>query len=330
MVETAFSQVGFVVIGRNEGKRLEQSLLSVLRLSSRVVYVDSASTDDSASAARCLGAFVVELPADGQLCAARGRNAGYSELMARFPDCGAVQFLDGDCILEPHFVSAALAFLNSHPEAAVVCGQRFERRPGASIYNAICDREWNTQIGRAEACGGDALMRTAAFDQVGGFRSSLRAGEEPELTARMRAAGWEIWRINARMTEHDAKIYTFGQWWRRTVRTGFGYAQVWEATKALPERLYGRNLRSGITWTIALPLLCIVAAIALRQPLVMVLLIAAYGLQVFRIAQRAGIRGESGFVMAALILIAKFPEMMGAARYFLTRDKAPPEYKIGG
>ena len=214
------SAVGFVVIGRNEGARLELCLRSVLLISQRVSYANSASTDGSPELAEQLGVAVVRLPQDGKLNAARGRNAGYAELVRRFPECDAIQFLDGDCILQPGYLQLALNFLKDHPRAAVVCGRRFELDPGASIYNALCEQEWNTPVGQAEACGGDALIRRSAFDQVGGYNGEILAGEEPEMTARMRAAGWEIWRIDAAMTEHDARIRTFRQWWRRTQRGG--------------------------------------------------------------------------------------------------------------
>lgn len=64
-----------------------------------------------------------------------------------------------------------------------------ERFPEASIYNAMCHREWNTPVGEADACGGDALMRADAFAKVGGFADGQIAYEEPELCGRLRAAG---------------------------------------------------------------------------------------------------------------------------------------------
>jgi cellulose synthase/poly-beta-1,6-N-acetylglucosamine synthase-like glycosyltransferase len=267
------------------------------------------------------------LPDDGKLSAARGRNAGYAELMREFPECEAVQFLDGDCILQPRWIDAAVAFLNAHPEVAVVCGRRFEAHPDASIYNARCDQEWNTPVGAATECGGDALVRCAAFDQVGGYRGELRAGEEPEMTARMRAAGWQIWRIDARMTEHDAKILSLAQWWRRTERGGFGYAQVWTATNDLPERLYTKQLRSAFLWAVALPLTVIIAAVATREPLLLLAIPAAYALQLFRIGSRT--HGPRRWSNAALLLLGKLPEAIGAARFFLTGSTAGVrEYKV--
>src|SRR5690242_10244250 len=104
-------KVGFVVIGRNEGPRLEQCLRSVLAVCERVVYADSASTDESSAIAERLGIDVVSLAEDGRLSAARGRNVGYAELAIRFPECDAVQFLDGDCVLQTGWIERGTAFL---------------------------------------------------------------------------------------------------------------------------------------------------------------------------------------------------------------------------
>lgn len=322
-------EIGFVVIGRNEGPRLRACLESVCAESNRVIYADSASSDGSVAVAQQLGVAVISLTDDGNLTAARGRNAGYAELRKLHPECDAAMFLDGDCVLEPGFVEPATAFLEQHPDVAIVCGRRFERHPDASIYNRLCDAEWNTPVGRANECGGDALVRCAAFDQVGGYRSELRAGEEPEMTARMRAAGWKIWRIDARMTEHDAKILKLGQWWRRAQRGGFGYAQVWAATKPLPERLYGKQLRSAFAWAIMLPVLVIIIALLFKQPWVLLVIPVSYAVQLGRIAARS--KAEGRWTRAALLLLAKIPETIGALQFTLSGTKRRvPEYKSNG
>ena len=180
----ALEELAFVVIGRNEGDRLEACLRSVRAVSDRVVYADSASTDGSPERARSLGAIVVELDASAPLNAARGRNAGLDAVRAHFPDARFVQFLDGDCVLQPNWVTVALEFLESHPRAAVACGRRFEAYPGASFYNRLADEEWNTPVGRVEACGGDAMMRIAALTDVGGFNPELMASDQGDHATR--------------------------------------------------------------------------------------------------------------------------------------------------
>ena len=58
-------------------------------------------------------------------------------------------------------------------------------------------------MGAARACGGDALMRTAALAEVGGYDPNLIAGEEPELCVRLRAAGWQIYTLDREMTPSE-------------------------------------------------------------------------------------------------------------------------------
>ena len=102
-----------------------------------------------------------------------------------------VQLVDGDCAVQPGWIAAALAGFVAHPAAVVLCGRRRERFPEASVYNALADREWDTPVGQALACGGDVLMRFTAVQAVGGYEASLIAGEEPDLCRRLRAAGGE-------------------------------------------------------------------------------------------------------------------------------------------
>ena len=213
-------RVGFVAIGRNEGGRLETCLSSARAQRLAMVYVDSGSTDGSVTLARSLGADVVELDLSIPFTAARARNEGAARLVANHPEIDFIQFVDGDCELNATWITTALIEMTAKPQAAVICGRRRERFPDATVYNKLCDLEWNTPIGKAKSSGGDALIRRSAFEQVGGYNPSVIAGEEPEMCVRLRAAGWEIWRVDAEMTLHDAAMTRFGQWWKRNVRAG--------------------------------------------------------------------------------------------------------------
>ena len=310
--------IGVVVIGRNEGERLRLCLESVLRTTDRVVYADSRSTDGSVDLARKLGVEVIAVEGD-PMTAARGRNAGYAALRRKWPDVDVVQFIDGDCIVDESWAEIATEFLAGHAQAGVACGRRREAHPDASLYNRVIDREWDTPVGKAEACGGDALVRAAAFDAVGGFRSELVAGEEPEFCSRLRAAGWEIWRLDAPMTEHDARILSLGQWMRRAMRSGFGYAQNSE--------LYGREIVSAALWGIALLLGVIIGALFAQEPLILLLLPIAYGLQIVRIAIRGGLTSYA-WRYALLVMTAKVGEAVGVLRFFTAwRSTSAYEYK---
>ena len=237
--------VGFVVIGRNEGDRLARALRSI-GPTHLVVYVDSGSSDGSVELARRLGAHVVLLDPLVPFTAARARNAGARRLAEIQPHLCWVMFMDGDCELLPGFLEAALVSARSDAALAVVAGRRRERCPGHSVYNRLCDDEWDTPVGDAKACGGDALIRLAAFGEVGGYDDRLIAGEEPELCVRLRRACWRVLRIDADMTLHDAAMTRLAQWWKRAKRAGHAYAEGAALHGAPPERHWVRETRPGV------------------------------------------------------------------------------------
>ena len=261
-----------VLIGRNEGARLIRCLASVQGRVGQVVYVDSGSTDGSVVAARAAGAEVVELDLTQPFTAARARNAGLAALrQGVLPDW--VQFVDGDCEMQPGWIATARSFLDAHPKAAVACGRRRERFPQASVYNRLCDAEWDTPVGEAFACGGDALMRRESLDQIGGYNPTLIAGEEPEMCVRLRAKGWQIWRLEAEMALHDAAMTRFSQWWRRTRRGGHAAAEGMAMHGTGPERLGVAMVRRALIWGMALPGVTVLLAV-LVGPWALLLLLA--------------------------------------------------------
>jgi cellulose synthase/poly-beta-1,6-N-acetylglucosamine synthase-like glycosyltransferase len=228
-----------VVIGRNEGERLSRCLQSVQAMADpggavEIIYVDSASRDDSVARALDLGVAVVEVQPE-RPSAALGRNAGWRQAAAPY-----VLFLDGDTVLHPDFVVAALDAL-AEPKVAVVWGHRREIHPEQSLFNRVLDLDWVYPPGPSDFCGGDALMRREVLEQVAGFDASLIAGEEPELCQRIRALGFIILHIDQPMTGHDLAMTTWKAYWRRAFRAGYAYAEVSERLKAGPFPLWRRE-----------------------------------------------------------------------------------------
>lgn len=296
-----------IAIGRNEGSRLLACLDSLRAAGLRhIVYVDSGSTDGSVAAAEARGVTVVPLDMTVPFTAARARNAG----VAALPEEGAhIQFIDGDCSLVPGWIDKAAGFLAANPAVAAVCGRRREIAPEASVYNRLIDREWDTPAGQARSCGGDVLMRRAAFEEVSGFDPRLIAGEEPELCVRLRQAGWLIWRLDAEMTRHDAALYRFGQWWRRSRRAGHAYAEGAALHGAPPERHNVAQTRRALIWGLGVPAMAILGA--LLHPLLLLVLLL-WPLQIARLALRDG-----DPVRATFLTLGKIPEALGVLEYRL-------------
>lgn len=326
---SATPSIGAVVIGRNEGERLAACLDSLATDGTlRVVYVDSGSTDGSVALAEDRGAHVVHLDTSRGFTAARARNAGYRALRELDGSVEFVQFVDGDCVVEEGWITAAQARLTSNEQLAAVCGRRRERSPDASPFNRLCDLEWDTPIGFAEACGGDALMRVRALVEAGGFDDGFIAGEEPELCHRLRARGWRVERIDHPMTIHDAAIFEFGAWWKRMVRSGYAAASNVERHGTHGVQHMVAIQRSALLHAIALPavtLAATVAAAAAYGPLALLPPIACallYARQLRRIAAGRTARGtdpEHAALYARYTLLAKWAEAQGVLRQWYGR-----------
>lgn len=307
------NRIGLVAIGRNEGQRLRQCLLSVIGKVARIVYVDSGSTDGSVELARSLGVDVVELDLSTRFTAARARNTGFHHLLQADDQLEFVQLVDGDCEVVSGWIEHAQRELDAQPDVAVVCGRRRERHPDQSIYNRLCDMEWDTPIGEAKACGGDAMMRVQAFQQVGGFNPTLIAGEEPELCVRLRQKGWKILRLDAEMTLHDAQITSFRQWWKRSVRAGHAFAEGAWLHGSEPERHWVKESRSIWLWGLLLPLLAL--GMALPTHGFSLLLLVAYPVLTSRIfinLRRQNICRKHATLYAFSCVVGKFAQVRGA------------------
>jgi cellulose synthase/poly-beta-1,6-N-acetylglucosamine synthase-like glycosyltransferase len=233
-----------VVIGRNEGERLERCLKSVVAMhpvggAIELIYVDSASTDSSIERASALGAKVIRI-APLRPTAAAGRNAGWKAASAP-----VVLFLDGDTVLEPNFVSDSLHRFND-PRIAVVWGHRREINPRASIFNRVFDLDWIYPIEFSEFCGGDALIRRSVLEEIGGYDERVIAAEDTEMCLRIRSLGYTLLHVDRAMVGHDLAMTQWSQYWRRSVRTGHGMAEIAARSRHTRFPLWQRESRRNI------------------------------------------------------------------------------------
>lgn len=311
---------GAVIIGRNEGERLVRCIKSLQGVHA-LVYVDSGSTDNSVYDANELGVNVIKLDLSIAFTAARARNEGYRYLIKLYPEIEYIQFVDGDCEVVPYWVRKAETFLNENPEFAVVCGRRRERFPQKTVYNQLCDIEWNTPTGPAKSCGGDAMIRVQTLIDSNGYRDDLIAGEEPEMCFRFRQAGWKIMRLDAEMTLHDAAMTRFSQWWKRNKRAGHAYAESNDLHGNSVEKFRKAECRSIVLWAALLPLTILLLSV--WQPLLF-LGFLLYPLQIARLSwcyypQFNKLR--LAILYAASNVVGKWPQFHGMTEYHINKKR---------
>lgn len=323
--------LGVVVIGRNEGQRLATCFNALTCDVEYIVYVDSDSTDNSVQIAHqyCIDSIALNMRIS--FTAARARNEGAQYLIKKYPDIGFIQFIDGDCEIQPNWLVKAYQFLIGNDDYAVVCGRRRERFPEQSIYNELCNIEWNTPIGDAKSCGGDALIRVSAFTQVGGYNDALIAGEEPEMCFRLRDKGWKVFRLDAEMTLHDAAMTHVGQWWNRAMRAGFAYAQGYYLHGKSAEKYNFQPIMSILLWAGVLPSSIII--LSLFEPLCL-LLFVCFPLQIARLSIKNishSMSMKNGISYAVSNVCGKFPQFIGALQFVKShmqgRQSSLIEYK---
>lgn len=327
------ADIGCVVIGRNEGERLRRCLQSVVGQVQHLVYVDSGSTDDSVACATSFGAHVVHLDPSVPFTAAGARDAGYRVLRRICPACRWVQFVDGDSEVAPQWLAQGAAYLRTHPETAIVAGRQRERDAQRTPYHRLLDIEWDTPRGIVSSCAGNAMMRMSAYEQCGGFRKDMIAGEEPELCVRVRRAGFQIEALDLPMAVHDAGDVGFCQWWRRSMRAGHAMAEATRLHGFAPERHRVRESIRTVFWALILPLLALGAA-PFTSGLSLLALPVGYAITAMRSCLHVRSRGRSwrdARTAAALFTLGKFAELCGMARYYgrrlLRRRPTLIEYK---
>jgi GT2 family glycosyltransferase len=271
----AREQLAIIVISRNGGERLVRSLGAALREPAACrIYVDSGSNDRSAERARALDAsLVVEaLDASAPFTAARGRNRGFELARERIPTLAYVQFVDGDCVLTPGWVEAAIGHFEQHPDVGCVAGRLREDDPRRNAYHRLADMEWNGALGDVDATGGIAMFRAAAFAAAGGFDPRIGAGEELDLAIRIRAQGLRVVRIATEMARHDIAMTSFREWWRRSVRAGHACAEGVHGQGRDVDRKQLRKLLSMLLWGAVIPLAALVLALPSRGGSLLLLL----------------------------------------------------------
>jgi glycosyltransferase involved in cell wall biosynthesis len=215
--------LSFVVIGLNEGERLRLALQAIFDtvpsyVAYEVIYADSGSTDSSCAIAADFHSVKVLRLETSSPSAAKARNLGLRAARGNY-----VQLLDGDSIIQPGWLDAALSLISQNKFISCVFGRCIEEFPEQSIYMKVCGVDWHVRPGIAKYCGGNALWKLDILRDVGFFSERIKFGEEPDLCYKVRHKGFEIRCIDQNMVKHDLAMKKFSQYWRRAENSGRAY-----------------------------------------------------------------------------------------------------------
>lgn len=325
------ARVAAIVIGRDEGATLGNCLDQCLAQCGSLVYVDSGSADDSVDQASARGGQVVELGVLDPFLPGLARNCGFHRAEEVDPDAEFLQFVDGDCVLEPGWVTSAIEAMDANPELSLVFGGLREIDAHASPWKRMCEIEFAGSPGPAAWSGGIFLVRREVFRAFGGFRQDMVAGEEPELCTRIRARGGHVERIGVPMARHESHMHHFSQWWRREYRGGLMDFGVRTPDGSQP---FARERFQTYAWTLGWLALCVVLALAgaLLSGGAGAWLGALIGasvipLQMLRQAlwcRRQGHDWISSLVYGVLVVLLNWPKLLGQLRFHSTRCVASP------
>lgn len=185
--------VTFVIIGKNESKIIERSFNSVHAITHRVIYVDSNSSDTSVEISKKNNVGTVIGHKLNWATAAHSRNLGANLVRTKL-----IHFLDGDETVETGWIEAALKFLNSHPNVAVVHGFKKVFTEDFTTFTILKDKKnWEPDY-----LQGACLVVKQDFDAVGGFDNRLFGEEERDFYVKLHASGKKNWYVDELMASH--------------------------------------------------------------------------------------------------------------------------------
>lgn len=256
MRDYSVDDVTFVVIGRNEEMNLARCFKSIQRVTDRIIYVDSNSTDKSIEVARESGVTRIIGMESNFYSASLGRTVGAKRVETRL-----IQFLDGDMELEETWIPDAIEFLNQHPKAAIVHGFKKEFKKNPQEFTIKADgKTW-----RPDYLQGAYLIVRDVYVAAGGLDPRFPGEEERDLYVRIHDLGFETWHYDKLMASH----YDFkNRGWRYLFFSDVGGVITVPLLKAIHR---GQLMAYGYVYRRMLPVLVIdlaslVAILTLTAP----------------------------------------------------------------
>jgi Predicted glycosyltransferases len=183
--------VSVIIPTYNYGRFISEALKSVLeqtRPVSEIIVVDDGSTDDTKRAVRKISDKIKYIKqTNSGVCSARNRGVTESK-------GGFIAFLDADDIWEPTKLEKQLRKFAENPEVGLVhCGMReFDSETNKTISTRTDGEQgsvWRElllwEVPCVNVSGSVIMVSRKAFENVGGFDTRLRVGEDWDFCYRI-------------------------------------------------------------------------------------------------------------------------------------------------
>lgn len=196
--------VSVIIVTRNEESHIKECVESILEslapYRGEVVLVDSSSEDKTVEVAAHFPVKILQLRRDWVHSASAGFHVGFKNCRGDY-----VCFIGGDMKLNPRWLPEALAVLRNEAVAGVsgLVLNKFDENGGSEIIRRRISFGFdNMTLGDVDVLGGPAMFRRTVLEKVGSYHPFLKAGEEAELSSRIRSLGYRLIRLEVEMVEH--------------------------------------------------------------------------------------------------------------------------------
>jgi glycosyltransferase involved in cell wall biosynthesis len=316
-MEKILPKIGVVIIGINESAHIADCIKAIRDANYQqdlldIVYVDGGSSDNTTDVAMGFnGVRVIQLnnphPTPG-----RGRNAGWHILSAPI-----IQFLDADMIIDPDWLMHAHNILKDNVGA--VTGMLRETYPDKNIYHILAEMEWAGKEGPCNFFGGGVLIKRKALEDANGYDEYLIAGEDPDLSYRIREKGWFINRSGHTMSRHDINMSSFIKYLKRAFRGGYAYAEISFRYIKNREKIWLRETLRILIRSL-LPLIIMLAGFIsgfVFSGLILALLFAVKpAFSIFRFKNQFSRPWKDTIIYTVNAIIIVFPQLFGVIRHY--------------
>ncbi len=204
-------KLSIVMIGRNEAGSIAACIDAAQAAADQIggaelIFVDSASTDDTVEIVRSRGVKVLSLRPDSKLCPSAGRYIGSQYAAGEY-----ILFLDADTSLYKDFLDEAIAHFDNDPILGGINGRLDDLNERGELLEGVEDRY--EQVAYVKWLRGPCCFyRKAALMEVGSFNPHAAMEEEAELGLRLISSGWDLKLIPVPMACHTRcyHLQTFG------------------------------------------------------------------------------------------------------------------------